>query len=118
MFYLNPAVKQLVDAEGLVPTEKQSEIETCIKAAEEMIQRMLGCTVVISGKKFIFSNLELYYVESVMKLMTGIAQPSNQSKEFPKLKSRHNSIKAFVSISVKMERADKTEWIWLLVSKV
>ena len=61
MFYLNPAVKQLVDAEGLVPTEKQSEIETCIKAAEEMIQRMLGCTVVIRGKKFIFSNLELYY---------------------------------------------------------
>jgi len=61
MFYLDPAVKQLVDASGNVPADKQSEVETCIQAAEAMIQRMLGCTVFIRGKKFIFSNLELYY---------------------------------------------------------
>ena len=61
MFYLNPDVKQLVDATGKVTADKQSEVETCIQAAGAMIQRMLGCTVVIRGKKFIFSNLELYY---------------------------------------------------------
>ncbi|TNF27291.1 MAG: hypothetical protein EP319_11915 [Deltaproteobacteria bacterium] len=61
MFYLDPAVKQLVDATGNVPNERQHEIAYCIQAAEAMIQRILGCTVVIRGKKFIFSNLELYY---------------------------------------------------------
>ncbi|MCO4793460.1 MAG: hypothetical protein KC493_07105, partial [Bacteriovoracaceae bacterium] len=61
MFYLNPAVKQLVGADGSVPSYRESEVGSCILAAEEMIQRMLGCTIVIRGKKFILSNLELYY---------------------------------------------------------
>lgn len=61
MFYLDPEVKQLIDEEGRIPKAWESEVSGCIEAAERLCKRMLGCTLVIRGVRFILTNLEIYY---------------------------------------------------------
>ena len=61
MFDLDSKIKQLVNEKGDVLDKGKDEISSCIDAAESLTKKMLGCTLVIRNKKFILTNLELYY---------------------------------------------------------
>jgi hypothetical protein len=58
-FYLDPRLKQLIDSQGAPSNDLL--VEESISIAESIAKRMLGCTIDLKGKKFILTNLELYY---------------------------------------------------------
>ena len=61
IFYLDQSVQQLIDQQVLVPEDKEHLVEPSINAANNLTKRMLDCTIEIRSKKFILTNLELYY---------------------------------------------------------
>lgn len=61
MLWDNLDLRHLIDEEGNIGEEQLSSQAQCIAEAEKLMLRTLGCTIVIEGREFILSNLELYY---------------------------------------------------------
>jgi 3-methyladenine DNA glycosylase Mpg len=61
MFYLSKKLLHLIDEKGNLPSYNSQHVKKSIHEAEAIARRMLGCTLKVRGKKFILTNLELYY---------------------------------------------------------
>lgn len=60
MYSLFDKITNCVDDKGKVISGEQ-DIKANIEAAEELCQRLLGCTLDIRGRQFILRMLEIYY---------------------------------------------------------
>jgi 3-methyladenine DNA glycosylase Mpg len=60
VFYNNPNLQILVDANGTVDFD-HPQFAVTKRLAEEVSTRLLGCTLVIRGRAFVLTSLELYY---------------------------------------------------------
>lgn len=61
MFSKHYELMQLVDKNGLVSAENLKLAEQNEQLAVEIVKSMLGMTIVVRNRKFILTNLELYY---------------------------------------------------------
>jgi len=61
IFYLSEKLLCLVDSEGNVPNVNTESIQNCVREAEMIAKRMLGCTLKIREQSFILASVELYY---------------------------------------------------------
>ncbi|MCF8059944.1 MAG: hypothetical protein K9K67_11645 [Bacteriovoracaceae bacterium] len=59
MIWNNFDLKHILNNEGEITSKTLQE--HCFAEAEKALYRTLGCTIVYKGKKFVLSNLELYY---------------------------------------------------------
>ncbi len=61
MLWEGLGLKSLVDQDGIVSEDQLEERDFLLSQAEKLMTRTLGCTIIVKGRKFILSNLELYY---------------------------------------------------------